>query len=46
MRSEFNISCGSGQGVLVASPLQEVHITKCGRVWMCSIPEPTLCLAV
>jgi len=32
MCSEFNISCGRGQGVLVASPLQEVCITKCGRV--------------
>ena len=28
MHSEFNISCGRGQGVLVASPLQEVRITK------------------
>jgi len=46
MRSEFNIPCGKGQGVLVASPLQEVRVTKCGRVWMGSIPEPPLCLAV
>ena len=30
MHSEINISCGRGQGILVASPLQEVHITKCG----------------
>ena len=27
MRSVFNLSCGKGQGVFVASPLQEVHIT-------------------
>ena len=32
MHSEFNISCGRGQGVLVASPQQEVRVTKCGRV--------------
>jgi len=41
MCSEFYISCGRGQGVLVASPLQEVCITKCGRVWMGLIPETT-----
>ena len=29
MRSEFNVSCGRGQGVLVASPLQEVRI----KIW-------------
>ena len=46
MRSEFKIPCGRGQGVLVASPQQEVSVTKCGRVWMGSIPEPTLVLAV
>jgi len=46
MRSEFNISCRRGQGILVASPLQEVHITKSGQDWMGSIPELTLCLAV
>ena len=28
MHPEFNFSCGRGQGVLVASPLQEVRITK------------------
>jgi len=28
MHSELNVSCGKGQGVLVASPLQEVCITK------------------
>ena len=28
MFSEFNISCGRGQGVLVALPQQEVHVTK------------------
>jgi len=44
MRSEFNISCGRGQRVLVASPLLDVRITKCGRVWMGSIPETTWCL--
>jgi len=27
---EFNISCGRGQGVLVASPLKGVHITNVG----------------
>jgi len=32
MRSEFSISCGRGQCVLVASPLLDVRITKCGRV--------------
>ena len=43
MRSEFNISCGRGQGVLVASPLQEVWVTKCGgsewvwfQNWLCA----------
>jgi len=41
MCSEFNISCGRGQGILVASPLQEVRITECGQDWMGSIPEPT-----
>jgi len=46
MRSEFNNSCGRGQGVLAALLLQEVHITKCGQVWMGTIPEPTWCLAV
>ena len=44
MRSEFNISCGRGQGILVALLLQEVHITKCGWVWMGSIIETTQCL--
>ena len=44
MRSEFNISCGRGQDILVALPLQEVRITKCGRVWMGLIPETTYCL--
>jgi len=41
MRSEFIISCGRGQGVLVALPLQEVRITKCGWVWMGSMPKTT-----
>jgi len=31
MRSEFSISCGRGQCVLVSSPLLDVRITKCGR---------------
>ena len=43
MRSEFNISCGMGQGTLMASPL---HITECGRIWTGSIPEKPYCLAV
>jgi len=46
MPSEFNNSCGRGQGVLAASLLQEVCITKCGQVWMVTIPEQTWCSAV
>jgi len=45
MPSEFNISFGKGQGALVALPLQEVRITKCGRDWKGSVPETTYCLA-
>jgi len=41
MRLEFSISCGRDQYVLLTSPLQEVCITNCGRVWMGSIPETT-----
>ena len=44
MCSEFNISCGRGQGVLVALPPQEVCVTKCGQDRMGSIPEPTFVL--
>jgi len=43
MHSEFNISCGRGQGILVALPQQEVRVTKCGHVewvrsqnWLCA----------
>jgi len=46
MHSEFNISCGRGQGILVALLQQEVRVSKCGRIWMGSIPEPTFRLAV
>ena len=44
MRSEFNIPCGRGQGVLVASPQQEVRVSKYRRVGMGSIPEPPFVL--
>ena len=46
MRSEFSISCGRGQDILVASPLQEVRVTKCWLVWVGSILEMTWCLVV
>jgi len=35
-----------GQGVLVASPQQEVRVTKCRWVWMGLIQKWLLCLVV